>query len=155
MKAPFTETPAEVVKTEMRFDSIAWTDAGVALVTENDRRARRTRTWILDPGATQPRKLWDRSSRIGYGDPGDPMIRFGLGRIIQTGDWIYTTGEGASPEGDRPFFDRVSLKTGASERLFRSDNQSYETVEALLSDDGKRVLTQVPDQVGAPQLLRA
>jgi dipeptidyl aminopeptidase/acylaminoacyl peptidase len=142
LKAPFTETPAEVVKTEMRFDSIAWTDAGVALVTENDRPARRTRTWILDPGATQPRKLWDRSSEDRYGDPGDPMIRFGLGRIIQTGDWIYTTGEGASPEGDRPFFDRVSLKTGASERLFRSDNQSYETVEALLSDDGKRVLTQ-------------
>ncbi len=142
LKAPFTGAPVDLAKTEMRFQNIAWTDTGVALVTEFERRGRRTRTSILDPGSSQLRKLWDRSSEDRYGDPGEPMVRAGLGRIIQSGEWIYTTGEGASPEGDRPFFDRVSLKTGASERMFRSDNQSYETVEALLTDDGKRVLTQ-------------
>ncbi len=142
VKAPFTGTPTEMVKTEMRFQTIAWTDTGVGLVSEFERRGRRTRTSILEPGSSQLRKLWDRSSEDRYGDPGEPMVRAGLGRIIQSGDWIYTTGEGASPEGDRPFLDRVSLKTGASERLFRSDNQSYETVEAILGDDGKRILTQ-------------
>jgi dipeptidyl aminopeptidase/acylaminoacyl peptidase len=142
LKAPFTGAPADLAKTEMRFQGIAWTDSGVALLSEFERRGRRTRTSILDPGSTQLRTLWDRSSEDRYGDPGEPVMRPGLGRIIQSGEWIYTTGAGASAEGDRPFLDRVSLKTGASERLFRSDNQSYETVEALLSDDGKRVLTE-------------
>jgi dipeptidyl aminopeptidase/acylaminoacyl peptidase len=150
LHSPFSGTPAKVVKTEMRFESIAWTDTGVALVTEAERRSRRTRTWILDPASTEPRKLWDRSSEDRYGDPGDPLVRSGLGRIVQAGDWIYTTGEGASPEGDRPFFDRVNLKTGASERLFRSDNQSYETVESLVGGDGKRVLTQYQTKTEPP-----
>ncbi|MGH3117478.1 MAG: prolyl oligopeptidase family serine peptidase [Vicinamibacterales bacterium] len=150
LKAPFTSAPAEVVKTEMRFQNIAWTDTGVALVSEFERRGRRTRMWILDAGSTQPRKLWDRSSEDRYTDPGEPVTRLGLGRIIQSGEWIYTAGAGASPEGDRPFLDRVSLKTGASERLFRSDNQSYETVEALLSDDGKRILTEYQTKAEPP-----
>jgi dipeptidyl aminopeptidase/acylaminoacyl peptidase len=142
LKAPFAGAPAELVKTEMRFQNIAWTDTGAAIVTEFERRGRRTRTSILDAGGGTPRKLWDRSSEDRYGDPGEPVTHPGLGRIIQSGEWIYTTGPGASPEGDRPFLDRVSLKTGASERLFRSDSQSYETVEALLSNDGKRILTE-------------
>ena len=40
--------PAELARTEYRFGGVAWTDAGVALVTENDRTTRRTRTWVFD-----------------------------------------------------------------------------------------------------------
>jgi dipeptidyl aminopeptidase/acylaminoacyl peptidase len=61
---------------------------------------------------------------------------------VQSGEWIYTTGAGASPRGDRPFLDRVSLQTGSSERLFRSDDQSYETAEALIGDDGVHIVTE-------------
>ena len=39
----------------------------------------------------------------------------------QEGDAIFLAGEGASPDGDRPFLDRFDLKTRKSERLFRSD----------------------------------
>ena len=42
---------------------------------------------------------------------------------MQTGDFIYLIGPGASPEGDRPFLDRLNLKTLASERLFRSEGE--------------------------------
>jgi dipeptidyl aminopeptidase/acylaminoacyl peptidase len=142
LDAPFTAAPAEVMKTEYRFQSVAWTDAGVALVGEYDRRRRWNRSWIIDAPGGEPRKLWDLSAEDRYNDPGDPVERTGRrGRIVQHGDSIYTTGTGASPEGDRPFLDRVSLKTLASERIFRSDDRSYETVEALLSDDGRRILT--------------
>ena len=72
------------------------------------------------------------------------------GAIMQTGDYIFLTGQGASPEGDRPFIDRLNLKTFETERLFRSDAKSYETVIAPLDDDGKMILTRYETQSDAP-----
>jgi len=43
----------------------------------------------------------------------------GAGVVMQTGDYIFLTGVGSSPEGDRPFIDRLSLKSLQTERLFR------------------------------------
>ena len=65
----------------------------------------------------------------------------GAGVVMQTGDYIFLTGVGSSPEGDRPFIDRLNLKTLQSERLFRSDSKSYETVIAPLDDEAKTILT--------------
>ncbi len=48
LPSPFTGQAAELMKTVHRFQSIDWTDAGVALVTETDRPTRKTWTWILD-----------------------------------------------------------------------------------------------------------
>ena len=110
-------------------------------MSESDRATRRMRTWILEAGA-EPRKLWDRRQDAAYENPGTPVIRRdnaaggpataggGGGPILQNGDDIYLTGQGASPEGDRPFLDRLNLKTLKTERLFRSDAKSYETVVA-------------------------
>ncbi|HEX6190590.1 MAG TPA: prolyl oligopeptidase family serine peptidase, partial [Pyrinomonadaceae bacterium] len=70
--------------------------------------------------------------------------------IIQKGDNIYLTGTGSSPEGDRPFLDRLNLKTLEKERLFRSDSKSYETVIAPLDDDAKRILTRYESQKDPP-----
>ena len=155
LAAPFDSSPAEIGKTEWR-GSIAYTEKGVALLSENDRVSRRTRTWILEAGSP-PKKLWDRKQDAAYNNPGAPLTRdsgtrpggFGGGfggrgsdsPIIQIGDSIYLTGQGASPEGDRPFFDRLNLKTLESERLFRSAADAYETVVAPLSDDMKTLLT--------------
>jgi dipeptidyl aminopeptidase/acylaminoacyl peptidase len=70
--------------------------------------------------------------------------------IMQTGDFIYLTGTGSSPEGDRPFLDRLNLKTLATDRLFRSDAKSYETVVAPLSDDAKTILTRYETPTDPP-----
>jgi dipeptidyl aminopeptidase/acylaminoacyl peptidase len=154
--APFGGTPTEFAKTEWRFATVAFTEKGIALLSESDRASRRIRTWILENGA-QPRKLWDRRQDAAYENPGTPVIRrdsgaggfggggFGGGgatdSVMQTGDYIFLTGVGSSPEGDRPFIDRLNLKTLQSERLFRSDAKSYETVVAPLDDEAKAILT--------------
>ncbi|HEY7292383.1 MAG TPA: prolyl oligopeptidase family serine peptidase [Vicinamibacterales bacterium] len=163
LSAPFSSAPTELAKTEQRFTSIAFTEKGVALLTEFDRTTRRTRTWILESGA-QPRKLWDRKQEDRYADPGTPVAKrddgssaAGGGRgnrrggaILQRGDDIYLTGEGASPEGDRPFLDRLNLKTLATDRLFHSDTKSYETVVAPLDDDAKTLLTHAESLTDTP-----
>jgi dipeptidyl aminopeptidase/acylaminoacyl peptidase len=143
--APFTATPAEIAKTEWRSGGLSVTDAGIMLLSESDRATRRVRTWILEPGA-QPRKLWDRRQQDAYANPGSPVVRRGGGKgdglVVQNGDFIYLDGQGASPEGDRPFLDRLNLKTLATERLFRSADRTYESFVTPLDDRMQAILTQ-------------
>ena len=144
MSAPFSGAPVELTRVEHRFSSISWTDTGTALVTENERRRRWTRTWMIDkPGAT-PRKLWDRSQEDSYGNPGQPLRRAtasGTSTIRQSGGAIFLAGQGATPEGARPFVDRLNLSTLKADRLFQTTGRTYETVLAVLNDDGSKILT--------------
>jgi dipeptidyl aminopeptidase/acylaminoacyl peptidase len=150
LKAPFSGEPTEVAKTEFRFGGVDWTDEGTILLSENDRRTRTTRTWVLGADWSSPRKLWDRKQQDRYGDPGEPIRRPGKSTILQADDAIYLDGQGASPQGDRPFLDRLSLKTFATERLFRSDEKSFETVVTLLDDKASRFLTRYESRTEPP-----
>jgi dipeptidyl aminopeptidase/acylaminoacyl peptidase len=61
--------------------------------------------------------------------------------VRQEGDSIYLAGIGSSPDGDRPFLDRLDLKTLKSERLFRSDRTSYELFLSFSGPDTRSFLT--------------
>ncbi len=156
---PFTGQPAEIAKTEWRFGGLSYTDAGLGLLTENDRVSRRTRTWLLDRDGT-PHKVWDRRQDAAYDNPGAPVARASrggggrggaaTGPLIQNGDYIYLAGEGATPEGDRPFLDRLNVKTLKTERLFRSGNELLESFVAPLNDDVTKILTRAESQKDVP-----
>ena len=154
LDAPFGGEPRELTRTEYRFAGIAWTSDGTALVNEFDRETRWTRTSLLDVGGDEPRPLFDRSAEDRYGDPGFPWRRPGGGTagatILQDGDSIYLVGRGASPEGDLPFIDRLNLKTLATERMFRSEPGAYETVTAVLSENGESLLTRRESAIEPP-----
>jgi len=164
LAAPFTGAPSELAKTGYRFSNIQWTEEGIALLRESDRATRQSRTWVLD-GASKPRKLWERSQEARYGNPGAPVTRrpgaagtrgggsddeAGDRAIIQHGDDIYLIGDGASPSGDRPFLDRLNLKTFATERLFRGAEKTYEAIVTLLSEDGTKILTRFETPADPP-----
>ncbi len=74
----------------------------------------------------------------------------GRGVILQHGDYIYLTGTGASPGGDRPFLDRLDLKTLKTERLFRCAEKTYESVIAPLDDEAKTLLTEYETPADPP-----
>jgi dipeptidyl aminopeptidase/acylaminoacyl peptidase len=164
LSAPFGGQPTEFAKTEWRYANVSFTEKGVAMLTETDRASRHIRTWVI---ASEPRKLWDRIQDRAYENPGTPVIRrdsgaggfggggggFGggaAGAIMQNGDFIFLTGQGSSPEGDRPFIDRLNLKTFETTRLFRSDTKAYETVVAPLDEEGKMILTRYETQTDPP-----
>ena len=154
LSAPFSGEPTELARTEFRYGGIAWTEDGTALLTENDRRLRWTRTWILT-GNAEPRRLWDRSTEDRYANAGSPVTkpRPGGPVIRQTANAIYLTGAGSSPEGDRPFLDKLDLRTLETERLFQSANDAYEVVAAVLSDYGRSILTRRETRVEPPNYL--
>jgi dipeptidyl aminopeptidase/acylaminoacyl peptidase len=147
LKAPFAGEPAELAKTEHRFSGLSWGEKnGVALLRDYDRDRRWGRTFLLnaDKPDEAPRLLWERSVQDRYRDPGTPVLRrlpTGQAVLWQHGDSIFLQGPGASPQGDRPFLDRLSLTTQKTERLFQCGDKQYESVVALIADDGSRFLT--------------
>ena len=54
------------------------------------------------------------------------------------------------PTGARPFVDRLDLTTLRTERLFRTDETSYEPAVSLVSDDGSRILTKRESRTSPP-----
>ncbi len=147
--APFTGAPVSLQKFALRVSGLTWGDDRHALVTEAWRKTRQVRTWLAAPGApgTAPTLLFERSSEDRYGDPGSPVLtRNAYGRptllLGADGSTIYLEGEGASPEGDRPFLDAFDLTTRKARRLWRSAAPYYESFVTFLDATHTRALTQ-------------
>ena len=155
LTAPFTAEPTELARLSKRYSGLLWDTQGVGFLGEYDRDRRWSKTWVVDaakPG-TAPVLLFDRSAEDRYTDPGNPIIRMtptGDFAMQRSGDWIYFTGTGASPQGDRPFLDRVSLTTRKTERLWRADTVHYEAVVALLDDAGRSFVTRRESRTEPP-----
>ena len=147
LAAPFAGEATTLVETEWRARGITWGRADLAIATEANGRQRKTRSWVIDPsGKNAPRLLWERSSEDRYGDRGAFVTRRdargqSVLHLLADGRTTFLRGNGASPEGDRPFLDRFDLTTGQSARLFQSTAPFYETVVDLLDDRGERLLT--------------
>jgi dipeptidyl aminopeptidase/acylaminoacyl peptidase len=146
-KAPFDSPAVEITRTEQRFIGFAWSEqAGTALLNEYDENRHWRRTFVIDVDDQQPKQrlLWDLSTDERYANPGNPVMRQlanGSRVVREEGDSIYLAGFGASPDGDRPFLDRLDLKTLKSERLFRSDKTSYEQFLSFTGPNTKTFLT--------------
>jgi dipeptidyl aminopeptidase/acylaminoacyl peptidase len=146
-KAPFNSPAVEITRTEQRYVSFAWGEqAGTALLNEYDENRHWRRTFVInvDDQQSKQRLLWDLSSDEKYANPGNPVKRElanGATVVRQEGDSIYLAGIGSSPDGDRPFLNRLDLKTLKSDRLFRSDKTCYEQFLSFTGPDTKTFLT--------------
>jgi len=148
LAAPFDGDPVPLLTTGLRFGGVTWGDDDLALAYEWWWKTRMMRTWRLRPGRpdSEPSMLYERSFEDRYSDPGDPVTKKNdLGRrVLLTGDdgtTLYLLGAGASPEGDRPFFDTYDLESGETIRLFHSAAPYYERPVTLLGGDPNRLLT--------------
>jgi len=142
IKAPFTGQPAEWFKTEWRAASVTFSEKGAILLAETDRDSRMRRSWLyLDGIASSPQKIWELRQQDRYRDPGTPLLRPSTSTFIEVDGSVYMTGQGSSPKGDRPFLDRLNLRTLKPERVWQCDDTSFETVVALLDDKAARIIT--------------
>ena len=140
--------PQELFRLQERFERLYWGENGAdALVSEYDRERRWERMFRLRLSSSlplEPKLLWEQSANEKYEDPGAVVQRFlpsGAIAFHQDGEWMWLAGTGATPDGDRPFLDRYNLSTGAKERLFRCDKESYEAYVGILDWKKGTILT--------------
>jgi dipeptidyl aminopeptidase/acylaminoacyl peptidase len=146
-KAPFSSPAVEIARTEQRYAGFDWSEqSSAALLNEYDLNRLWRRSFLMDvddPGQ-KPRLLWDLSMDERYKNPGYPVYRqLANGqRVVRLGAGsIYLQGPGSSPDGDRPFLDRLNLNTLKSERLFRSDKTCYERFLSFTGTDTRTFIT--------------
>jgi dipeptidyl aminopeptidase/acylaminoacyl peptidase len=157
LAAPFTAPPTRLLAMAHRFHDALWSSGRLAVVHDRWWKTRHEDEWRITPDApaTPPQKLVDRSYEDRYADPGGLETR-----RTARGTWVLFTdptethlvrfGQGASPEGDRPFVDDLDLGTLKATRRFRSAAPAYEIPVALLPDGNRLVtrresLTEPPD----------
>jgi len=139
LEAPFTGEPAPFIATEKRFQGITWGNDNLAILMEGLSKSRVRVTSTFSPANPQAtvRKLRELNSDDRYNNLGFPMtVPNEWGRSVlltaDKGRSLYFSGQGASPEGDRPFVDKYDLKTGKTIRLWRSEAPYYETVNEFI-----------------------
>jgi dipeptidyl aminopeptidase/acylaminoacyl peptidase len=148
LAAPFDAEPKPLFKVEHRSQGLSYlADPAKVISREYDRDRRWIRSLLHDlrKSGDEPKILEDRSLRDRYGDPGRMVTRPDVSgnRVpVQDGDWVYRTGQGASPKGNLPFLDRQNLETLETERLWRCEEGTYESVVDLVrsSERGKPTL---------------
>jgi dipeptidyl aminopeptidase/acylaminoacyl peptidase len=161
LEAPFSAEPRELFKSEFRFADIQWTEGGdYALWREMDRPTRKTRTYLIDVNhpESKPRLVFDRLTEDRYNNPGSLVVRANskgekVAQQSTNGQYIYLTGQGATPQGERPFLRRLNLATLQTEELFRSQDPYYESVEAVLDRDATRIITTRESSTEPPNFL--
>jgi dipeptidyl aminopeptidase/acylaminoacyl peptidase len=147
VKAPFDSPAVEITRTEQRYDDFSWSEQpSIALLTEYDNNRHWRKTFIVnvDDPPQKPRLLWDLSTDEHYANPGNTVKRQlpnGAWVIRQDGETAYLAGTGSSPDGDRPFLDRLDLKTLKTERLFRSEKTCFERFLSFTGPDTRTFLT--------------
>ena len=157
LPAPFDTEPAAAILVQHR--CLGWFDMagpGQLLVTEHDRDRRWLTSRLCDLAAPDTAKvIFDHSADEAYLDPGSPMMTVhpdGTRTVLQDGHRIYLRGDGASPEGDRPFLDQLDLSDLRTQRLFRSPADAYEQVLGFVAEDRESVLIWHESKIEPPNL---
>ncbi len=145
--APFDTPPVTLAQLGSRYAGIQWGRGDLALLNESWWKSRVVKQWRIAPDQQDkaPELLSERSSQDRYNDPGRPgLVRDVNGRtrlqITADGRSIFLYGQGASPEGDRPFVDRLDLDSRQTTRLFHSTAPVYAVPQALLDAEGTSLL---------------
>lgn len=167
---PFTDGPVELARTEKRFAGIAFGERGdFAILRDFDRDTLRGRAWFFNPSPTPEKEwtfhadkpnektlVWDLSTQDRYHNPGAPVLwplSNGHSAVLQQSNFIFLMGAGASPDGERPFLDRLDINTMELKRIFQGDSKSYEEVVAMLSTGGTKLLTRRETPLDPPNYL--
>jgi dipeptidyl aminopeptidase/acylaminoacyl peptidase len=148
LNAPFTGNPTPLVKLSLRFAGITWGRDDLALINEFWQRTRMGRMHAFHPtDVTKPMRLiFERNTEDQYNNPGSFITTTNaFGRSVlqfdRRGRKLFLFGAGASPEGNRPFFDEFDIASGATTRLWRSVSPFFESPVSLIDAERRIIVT--------------
>lgn len=142
LDAPFSGTPEKSISLKYRLSGVDWLNGELAVVRERWRATRMNveSFWSPDRGEGSKVVFHEGSSEDRYNDPGSFVTTTNASghRILLTdksGKHLFLEGQGASPEGDRPFLDIFDTELKQSSRLWRSEAPYYSTPSVILDPD--------------------
>jgi dipeptidyl aminopeptidase/acylaminoacyl peptidase len=148
LTAPFNGQPEKLIATEMRFSGITWGNDEFAIINEGLSKTRMRIVSSFNPGDPQntKKKLQEFNRDDGYANPGRFLTdrnSFGRNTLLfaDKGKSMFLSGNGASPEGDRPFIDKYDIASGKATRIWRSEAPYYETLTSVLDVAKGMVIT--------------
>ncbi len=148
LKAPFDGKPQKCFDLKLRLYDIDWKDNDLAIVTEFWWKTRKVITSSFAPDKPQKgkREIFDRSYEDRYNDPGYFVTtRNQQGKEVlltaDNGKTLFLFGQGASPEGNMPFIDKMNIKTLEKERLWQCEAPYYESARDIIDTKKMIVLT--------------
>lgn len=148
LAAPFRGEPETLAELGLRFHSLDWKSDQLALVNEWWWDTRQIRVWRIEPAQRDkaPKAVFDYSWEDRYHDPGDTLREMTAAgtRVLLTDPnerYVYLKGDGASPEGDRPFIDQLDLQTGEKTRLWQSQAPYFDNPLQFLDSACRHLLT--------------
>lgn len=133
LSAPFTDQPQKIFSMKLRYGGMEWINNEYAIAKETWRKTRTSVMTLINPSTGKViKEIENRSSENSYTDPGR-FIRSNDGDrkgalLVDKGKnlVVFTTGTGASPQGDRPFIMKWNLLNGTQDTLFKANAPYYE-----------------------------
>ncbi|MCU4177181.1 prolyl oligopeptidase family serine peptidase [Carboxylicivirga sp. N1Y90] len=154
--APFTGEPRSILKVINRFSGIIWGDDNKAIAYDYWWNTRNVKTYLFNPSNAdqKPEILFDRNYQDKYADPGSFVTaKNSLNRHVLVIDknYVYLEGDGYSAEGQKPFIDKMNLKTKAKNRLFQADNtDKLETISKVIDVKKGKIITRIQSPTDYP-----
>jgi dipeptidyl aminopeptidase/acylaminoacyl peptidase len=150
--APFTSKPELIAKTKLRYRGITWGNAQTAILFEGWWKTRDMASYLINPSNWNhaPKLIEKRSTQELYNQLGNFATelsengRFRTLKFGKKGSKLFLTGEGYSPEGNRPFVDEFDLATFKTKRLWRAEGKStYESITRVVDWDKLTLITRI------------
>lgn len=158
LSAPFAAEPVLLAQLPRRYAGISWGNNHMAIISDYWWKTRHQTSYLLDPSApgSKLKVVFDLSTEDVYADPGDFVrVRNGFNkwvlRIAESGKKLWLSGEGCSPEGNRPFLDEFDLKSFKTKRLWRAEGKTtYENIVRVIDPVGLQLITSIESTTQNP-----
>jgi dipeptidyl aminopeptidase/acylaminoacyl peptidase len=147
LAAPFTGSPKELFKTQMRYRGVTWGTPTLALVNEGLSGKQTSRTSRYNPSTGDLEVLNERNTTDAYNNPGFPVTaknkygRYVLLTVDNGSKLLMNNTTGSSPKGDLPFLAKFDLASKQNEIIWRCAEGTYETVNDVIDADKLVLLT--------------
>ncbi len=126
LNAPFTGEGSSLIKTINRFSGITWGNDRVAIASDYWWNDRNTKSYLFNPSNANDEVsiIEDRNYQDVYSNPGRFVMKrnsYGSYVLEMEGETVFLIGDGHTDQGQFPFLDKMNLRSGHKERIYRSE----------------------------------
>ena len=155
--APFNKKPYSIAKTKLSFQKIYWRSDKIAIYSERSRsKLKKERLQLFDPSNPHqaPILIKEWLSQDLYENPGKivtALNREGKSILRVRENSIFFIGEGFSHDGQKPFVDKYSLKSGKWERVYESgERERKESIKSISNLEKGEITVTIESQKEYP-----